>query len=279
MDFHQLLAKMQELDTPATPAVQPEAAVQECGEPMGMPPSMSPSTPPHNPPSLSVNLNAQGMDDIESIMKLMTKVNPDMINQPSNPAPAASMISLPSLGNLDSGPLKMLPDLDSEPEGEPMSIPGADKMNGGDEVSKPEGDLDNDGDHDMDDHDMEKDDEEETDETRYAPGEYGGEHDPDPESEPKGKNPFPFADDEQEDEEEKDEAFANAPTGAPDVQYKDAEYMTKDLAGGMNREKQQFKHSYRAGDNPMSMSESDLRAYIKAELAQRLEEAKTRLSK
>jgi hypothetical protein len=31
---------------------------------------------------MSVNLNAQGMDDIESLMKLMTKVNPDMINQP-----------------------------------------------------------------------------------------------------------------------------------------------------------------------------------------------------
>jgi hypothetical protein len=49
------------------------------------------------------------------------------------------------LGNLDSGPLKMLPDLDMD----------SDKMPG-DDVSIKQGDLDNDGDHDMDDHDMEK---------------------------------------------------------------------------------------------------------------------------
>jgi len=52
--------------------------------------------------------------------------------------------------------------------------------------------------------------------------------------------------------------------------------MTKTLAGGMNREKGQYKHSYKAGDNPMAMPESDLRAMIKAELAQRLAEAKAR---
>ena len=262
MDFHQLLAKMQELDTPATPAVQPEASVQECGEPMGMTPPMGATQPPHNPPSLSVNLNAQGMDDIEAIMKLMTKVNPDMINQPSPAAaPVATMSPIPSLGslgNLDSGPLKMLPDLDNEPKGEPMDEPGDDKMNGPDNVSIAQGDLDNDGDHDMDDHEMEKDHEDDEDEAF---------------------NPEPQEDEAEEDEEEQEEAFGNSPIGASDVQYKDTEYMVKDLAGGMNREKQQFKHSYRAGDNPMSMSESDLRAYIKAELAQRLEEAKTKLSK
>jgi hypothetical protein len=34
------------------------------------------------------------------------------------------------------------------------------------------------------------------------------------------------------------------------------------------------KHSYKQGDNPMAMKEGDLRAQIKAELAQRLAEAK-----
>jgi hypothetical protein len=147
MDFQSLMAKMRELDQP-TPVQS--AQVEACGDPMGMP--ATPMTPPPSPPSLSINLNAQGMDNIESIMKLMTKVNPDMINQP---APMSMPLEIPMappkepkmgpLGNLDSGPLKMLPDLDMD----------SDKMPG-DDVSIKQGDLDNDGDHDMDDHDMEK---------------------------------------------------------------------------------------------------------------------------
>jgi hypothetical protein len=58
-----------------------------------------------------------------------------------------------SLGNLDSGPLKMLPDMDIDGPGDTDS----DKMSG-DGMSKMQGDQDDDGDHDMDDHDMEKDD-------------------------------------------------------------------------------------------------------------------------
>ena len=144
MDFNSLMAKMRELDRPAVE--------EQCGDPVGMPPSMS---PPPAPPSLSINLNAQGMDNIESIMKLMTKVNPDMINQPMpKPMPLEIPISMPApkmgpLGNLDSGPLKMLPDMDIDGPGDKMSSDGMSKM---------QGDQDNDGDHDMDDHDMEKDD-------------------------------------------------------------------------------------------------------------------------
>ena len=139
---------MRELDRPAVE--------EQCGDPVGMPPSMP---PPPAPPSLSINLNAQGMDNIESIMKLMTKVNPDMINQPMpKPMPLEIPISMPapkmgSLGNLDSGPLKMLPNMDIDGPGDMDS----DKMSG-DGMSKMQGDQDNDGDHDMDDHDMEKDD-------------------------------------------------------------------------------------------------------------------------
>ena len=152
MDFNSLMAKMRELDRPAVE--------EQCGDPVGMPPSMS---PPPAPPSLSINLNAQGMDNIESIMKLMTKVNPDMINQPMpKPMPLEIPISMPApkmgpLGNLDSGPLKMLPDMDIDGPGD-MDIDGpGDKMSS-DGMSKMQGDQDNDGDHDMDDHDMEKDD-------------------------------------------------------------------------------------------------------------------------
>jgi hypothetical protein len=276
MDFNSLMAKMRELDQPTVSQQVQSAPVEECGDPMGMPSAMPSSMndqPPPAHPSMSVNLNAQGMDNIESLLKLMTKVNPDMINQPMPPMapamdpmamltpPGPSISSIGDLGNLDKGPLKMLPDLDKEPSGH--AEPDADNMGGPsdmdadnmggpekvvsidldndaderdmpgdkdmDDVSKAHGDIDNDGDHDMDDHDMEK--------------------------------------------KEKDEGFQDATT-RPGEDYKDVDYMTNKLAGGMNGEKKQFKHSYQAGDNPMAMPEGDLRASIRAELHKRLAEAK-----
>lgn len=47
----------------------------------------------------------------------------------------------------------------------------------------------------------------------------------------------------------KNEEFANQ----PDPKYSDTEYMTKDLAGGLNKPKAMSKHSYKQGDNPMAM--------------------------
>ena len=152
MDFNQLLAKMRDLDQPTTQSIP---ATEACGDSpmsMSMPPSMNDQAPPAHP-SMSVNLNAQGMDNIESLIKLMTKVNPDMINQPSKMMPMPSMTAMPSLtppgpsisaigdlGNLDAGPLKMLPDLDMD---EPHDEPDADNMGGpsdGDSDNMP-GDL------------------------------------------------------------------------------------------------------------------------------------------
>lgn len=150
MNFQDLLAKMQELDRPATEA---------CGD-SPMPPSMPmsmpsmPDKPDTPPPSMSLNLNAQGMDNIEELMKLMTKVNPDMINQP---APMSSISIEPMdkpMGGLP--PLKMLPDMDSEPDADNMPPKGDLDRDDGDDVSKAMGDIDGDGDHDMDDHDAEK---------------------------------------------------------------------------------------------------------------------------
>jgi hypothetical protein len=146
MNFQELLAKMQELDSPATEA---------CGDspmPMSMP-SM-PEKPDTPPPSMSLNLNAQGMDNIEELMKLMTKVNPDMINQP---APMSS-ISIEPMNKPMGGlpPLKMLPDMDNDnddrPGGEMDLPPDHDK----DHAMVKALDKDDDGDHDMDDHDAEK---------------------------------------------------------------------------------------------------------------------------
>lgn len=53
-----------------------------------------------------------------------------------------------------------------------------------------------------------------------------------------------------------------------DPEYKDVDYMTKDLAGGMNRPKKMHKHSYKQGDNPMAMEESLMAEYKKFKLGE-----------
>jgi hypothetical protein len=235
MNFNDLMQKMRELDQPV---VQAEA----CGDPM---PPMSPMSSPMNtkpdtpPPSLSINLNAQGMDNIESIMKLMTKVNPDMINQPS-PMPMSMPISIskPSpigmgpLGNLDSGPLKMLPDMDSDnddmPGGKMDLPPDHDK----DHAMVKALDKDDDGDHDMDDHDAEK--------------------------------------------KDKEEAFGNSVDGS-EPEYADISASIPD-GNDMHKPKKSFSGKPYRGDNPMAAgayeSKDQLRASIREELLQRLAEAK-----
>ena len=247
MDFQQLLAKMVELDQPTTETVAaPTAAVEECGEPMSMTPPMGDQTPPPAHPSMSVNLNAQGMDNIESLMKLMTKVNPDMINQPQSSMPSMpsltgpgpSISSIGDLGNLDAGPLKMLPDMDSDND----DMPGGEKDHmepDGDESPEIKGlDQDGDGDHDMDDHDMEKD----------------------------------SSDDDTANKKD-EEAFGNSVQGDKGPEYKDIDAAIPN-GNDLNKPKQMFKHSYKQGDNPMAMEGAELRAAIRAELLQRLAEAK-----
>ncbi len=145
MDFHQLLAKMQQLDQPAAESapVLDDAPMDECPADMPaspMTPNMSkPDTPP---PSMSLNLNAQGLDNIEELMKLIKAVNPEL-DKPAGAMPGAMAPTisiepmdkpeggLPSLGNLDAGPLKMLPDLDADnddmPGGEKDDMPGDEK--------------------------------------------------------------------------------------------------------------------------------------------------------
>jgi hypothetical protein len=240
MDFQQLLAKMVELDRPTTETTAPIVSTEACGDPMGMTPPMADQTPPPAHPSMSVNLNAQGMDNIESLMKLMTKVNPDMINQPQSgmppmpslTPPGPSISSIGDLGNLDAGPLKMLPDMDSDND----NMPGGEKDHmepDGDEGPEIKGlDRDDDGDHDMDDHGMEK-------------------------------------------KKDKEEAFANS--------LDDSEPETMDMdavirnGNDLHKQKKSFSGKPYRGDNPMAASayeSTDLRAQIRAELQQRLAEAK-----
>ena len=214
---------MVELDQPTTETIAaPIADVDECG-PMGMTPPMADQTPPPAHPSMSVNLNAQGMDNIESLMKLMTKVNPDMINQPQggmSPMPGLTGPG-PSIASIkpELPPLKMLPDLDAD----------NDDMPGGEKDMEIKGlDQDGDGDHDMDDHDMEK-------------------------------------------KKDKEEAFGNSLDGSePDTMDMDAA-----IRNGDDLHKKKSMHRAAAGgDNAMAAESTDLRSQIRAELQQRLAEAK-----
>jgi hypothetical protein len=194
---------------------------------------------------MSINLNAQGLDNIEELMKLVKSVNPDM-DKPASPISAISIEPMDKpMGGLP--PLKMLPDMDSEPHDEPdadnMGGPSdmdADNMppmgdldrDDGDDVTKAMGDIDGDGDHDMDDHDAE--------------------------------------------EKEKDEAFGNSLNGS------EPEYAGIDAAmpdgDDLNKPKKSFSGKPYRGDNPMAAgayeSKEQLRASIREELLQRLAEAK-----
>ena len=220
MDFNQLMMKMRELDQPTTEA--------GCGmdAPMAPPPlSAVPPKPDTPPPSMSVNINAQGLDNIEDMMKLFQKVNPDMgpMDKPELP-PLPTLSMEPKISALP--PLKMLPDFDADND----EMPGGEKDHmepDGDEGPEPKMPSDDDGDEESDDEDEKK---------------------------------------------EKDEAFANE----PDTSVKDIDYMNNQLAGGMNRPKGTFP-KVADGDNPMQKKQfegSDLRSQIRAELLQRLAEAK-----
>jgi hypothetical protein len=241
MNFQELLAKMQELDRPTTEACGDSP--MPMGMPMGMPPM--PEKPDTPPPTMSINLNAQGLDNIEELMKLVKSVNPDM-DKPASPISAISIEPMDKpMGGLP--PLKMLPPMDSEPHDEPdadnMGGPSdmdADNMppmgdldrDDGDDVSKAMGDIDGDGDHDMDDHDAEK--------------------------------------------KDKDEAFGNSLNGS-EPEYAGIDASVRD-GNDLNKPKKSFSGKPYRGDNPMAAgayeSKEQLRASIREELLQRLAEAK-----
>ncbi len=75
--------------------------------------------------------------------------------------------------------------------------------------------------------------------------------------------PMAMAADAMEAEYETDEAFTNE----PDEQYADHKFMTKDLSGGINRQKNMYPPAAK-GDNPMAVES------IKARLYKALDEAK-----
>lgn len=231
MNFQDLYKKIAELDKPVA-----EAAIEECGEPMGMTPPVADTHT--NPPSMSLNINAQGMDDIEELIKLITKVNPDA-GKPAGDLPTLTGPG-PSIATIkpELPPLKMLPDLDKEPgdEGPEPEEKGPEGKEKEDEAAEPNGEEDDIMNH-------------------------------------LNKELKPFDDQQEKDKEQEEDQQAST---SPDPEFKDADYMINKLAGGLNKPKTMTKHGYQQGDNPLAMREGDLRAQIKAELAQRLAEAKAK---
>src|SRR5210317_708435 len=117
MNFRDLYQKIRELDTKTDEA---------CGDPhmdAPMPTMEKPETPE---PTMNVSMNAQGMDNIEGIMKLFQKVNPDMSvgdkpDMPVNPMSGidAPMIKLPiEKDGVDNEEPDMDGDNDDMPGGE-----------------------------------------------------------------------------------------------------------------------------------------------------------------
>lgn len=159
MNFNELMQRMRELDTT-------DAPVTEMPVPM---PTPAPMTAPEGKDKarMNVNISAEG-DAIEDVLKLMTKVNPDMINQPEKP----SIDDMPDMTIAMPKPInKLLPDFDGDNDDKPggdMDM-GMDKDDHDADHDIIKGlDKDDDGDHDMDDHDMEKDDDKKDKEEAYA---------------------------------------------------------------------------------------------------------------
>lgn len=73
--------------------------------------------------------------------------------------------------------------------------------------------------------------------------------------------------DEEDDEDDMEEEWDNA----PDEEYRDHEYMTKDLAGGLNKSKKSYKPTA-GGDNPMALEDQirkDLRAALEEKFSKK----------
>lgn len=200
MNFQDLYKKIAQIDR----STVNESQVDECG---AMPTSM-PTSSPTQPMSMTVNLNAQGEADISSLMRLLTKVNPDMM-------PKGDM-AMPSVGPelTIGGPGPRISSAADSMKSDMMKLLPLDK-----EAVEPEA---------------------------------------------------------EEDELEKEESFQDATT-EPDEEYKDVDYMTNKLAGGMNGPKKTYP-KVAGGDNPMQKTDesADLLSQIRAELQARLAEAKAK---
>ena len=242
MDFQKIFARIRDIDQGKT---QLNESVVECGE---MPAQV---TPPAAPPvTMSVNFNAQGIDHIKELLGLMQSAEsplaagpvggnaePMPMPVPGMPAGAPSAdAELPAPKTPDITDLDSLVKLAGVPALPKKEIGDAehDDMASDEEQAEP-------GTGEM----MQDIADEISDMADELADETGSEEETDSEE----------AEGEEGEEEETEEGAYDAST-TPDPEYQDTNYMIKDLAGGLNKEKKMFKHSYKQGDNPMSMEDS-----------------------
>lgn len=225
---------MSELSKPLT-----ENAIGECG---GV-------QTPHAPPTMTVSLNANGLDDISSLMRLLVKVNPDMMPKDNNGPAISSDPNILTISNNHAAPLKMLP--------EPRELDGDE-----------DGDLDNDEDEGM--------------AGSIAGGLAGLAATKSFAGASTGasigseiQDKFFGSADEEETDEELDGGFQSANTSNNDTRT----FGTDKLIGasnGLDKEKTMYKHSYKQGDNPLTMKADEFKESIRLDLHRRLAELKTR---
>jgi hypothetical protein len=121
MDFNKLFGRIRDIDQGKKTVVK--ESMVECG--MGMQPSMPPIAPPV---SMSVNLNAQGIDQIKDLLNLMNKADSPLAPGPV-PTGAMPPMPMPTVG-MDA-PLnisKAAPMDMPEPEAEPMGMDPLDDL-------------------------------------------------------------------------------------------------------------------------------------------------------
>lgn len=234
MDFQKIYARIRDIDQGKETLNE---SVVECGE---MP---MPVTPPAAPPvTMSVNFNAQGIDHIKELLGLMQASEGPLAAGPVDKAMPMPVPGMPAGA----------PAIDAEPEApnapDITDLDSLIKLAGVPAQKKEIGDEAGD--------DMASDEEQAEPGTGEMTQDIAGEiEDMTDELASETGNEEESEEEEEGEEEETEEGAYDAST-TPDPAYQDTNYMIKDLAGGLNKEKKMFKHSYKQGDNPMAMEDS-----------------------
>lgn len=241
MDFHRLVAKLNEIGS--RPADQTTSNSKFVTESPGGATGPAQAAAPQTGPTMNLTLNARTMDDIESMMRLIQKVNPDV---PQTAMSSTPLTAEPSIAKVDTD--FEIDGLDSS-DSDGMDMDDLDLVDM-DDTEIADMDLDN-----MDDMDLA--DMADSDDELYSDDDMD-------------------VDDELNDIETKEDGGFQSATTEPNEKYKSVDYMNNRLAGGMNGPKNTFP-KVAGGDNPMQrMKESDeaFKESIRNDLRRRLEEAK-----
>lgn len=256
MDFHRLVAKLNEIGS--RPVNQQNSNSTFVTESPGGAPGPAQSSPtPQTGPTMNLTLNARTMTDIESMMRLIQKVNPD-VPQTTSATPLTAEPSIAKVGadfEIDGLDATDSPSMDMDALSNIRNIDDMDDMDLDDMDLDDMDDVDLDSINSIDD-ELYADDEDDTDDDSY---DYAT-----------------AVDDELNDIETDEDGGFRSATTKPNEKYKSIDYMTNRLAGGMNGPKKTFP-KVAGGDNPMQrMKESDeaFKESIRNDLRRRLEEAK-----